>query len=310
MGCLQRPMGPGESSSIYPRYDGPYHVLLRDEPRPGHIWVSQPEEIDIDYTDGGPPKLHEWQMPEGDVDASHIELPWRIPRCVLELSGAHEAEQRGDFACRRLDRSSLPPPCRHCYHIESCCNPRCHPPYPHASTRMAVGLTWGSMGLSWVGAYCSEQCAKPNTWDDSCKAWSRCLTCEQFRIWREANHGSLRPSIERWKALYDTGGWPCRCCSSSSTAVKAAQWAYNVCSEDWHHARMHKTDDLWYLDERRSDACVALQIARGVTKAACAQRSEEVEDCPCTPRAVGSHDVRWTQDHGAPARGVLIGLFD
>jgi hypothetical protein len=85
------------------------HVQLRDKPRLGHIWVTQLEAIDVEFTDGGPPKLKEWQIPEGDVDASHIELPWRVPRRVLEMSGAHEAEKRGDFVCAaRLDRSQLP----------------------------------------------------------------------------------------------------------------------------------------------------------------------------------------------------------
>lgn len=85
----------------YPKYDDPYHVVLRDEPRQGHVWVTQPEAIEIDFTDGGPPKLREWQVAESDVDASYIELPWRIPRLVLETSGAHEAEQRGTFLSAR-----------------------------------------------------------------------------------------------------------------------------------------------------------------------------------------------------------------
>ena len=81
----------------YPRYDGPDHILLRDEPRPGHVWVCQPEEVEIEYTDGRPPKLREWQLPVDELDASYGELPWRISRHVLETLGEHEAERRGQY---------------------------------------------------------------------------------------------------------------------------------------------------------------------------------------------------------------------
>jgi hypothetical protein len=81
----------------FPRYEPPFHILLRPEPRPGHVWVSEPEEIEVEYTDGGPPKLREWQLPESDIDASYMVLPWRIHREVLETSGAHEAQRRGEY---------------------------------------------------------------------------------------------------------------------------------------------------------------------------------------------------------------------
>ena len=97
-----------DDAPIYPRYDGPFHVMLRDEPCPGYVWVSQPEEIAIDYTDGGPPKLHEWQIPEYDLDASYITLPWRIPRRVLETSGAHEAERLGNYMCLAIAHAPAP----------------------------------------------------------------------------------------------------------------------------------------------------------------------------------------------------------
>lgn len=92
---------PWASDPLYPRYDGPYHVLLRDEPRPGHVWVSQPEAIAIEYTDGGPPKLREWQLPESDVDASYIELPCGASRAVCSR---HQAlMRRSSVAIIRAD---------------------------------------------------------------------------------------------------------------------------------------------------------------------------------------------------------------
>ena len=46
------------------------------------------------------------------------------------------------------------------------------------------------------------------------------------------------------------------------------------------------TNELRYLTERRSDACIALQIACGRVDAACAQRRSGVDECPCTPPQV------------------------
>ena len=245
-------------ASIYPRYDGLYHVVLRDEPRPGHVWVAQPEEIDIDYTDGGPPKLKEWQIPADDVDASYIQLPWRVPRRVLETSGAHEAEQRGDFVCRRVNCSMLPDACSHCYHTRSRCSPRCHPPFPLAGLR----LEWETKG------YCSEMCFR--------SSMARCRPCDQHRIEMGAQWPAIiPPEVQRWKALYGSPA-RCTCCSSAPSAeIRSLEWADEICSNEWHEARKHFHDrdtvkddwlawryHLWYLEERRADAYAVLAKAR------------------------------------------------
>ena len=194
----------------YPYYDGPYHVVLRPEPKPGFVWVTQPEEIEIEYDDGGPPKLREWQLSESVMDASYIELPWRVSRQVLESSGAHEAERRGDYVCKRLDRSLLPDLCSHCMHINSRCNPRCHPPHPNA------GLTeqW-----QWFG-FCSERChTLVRRYPE---ATYGCAPCnERFCRFIHRNGDEPipdRPELAKWKMLYDPDGAGrfCRagCCSS------------------------------------------------------------------------------------------------
>lgn len=245
-------------STIYPRYDGPYHVLLRDEPRSGHVWVTQPDAIDIEYNDGGPPKLREWQIPGDDVDASYIELPWRVPRRVLETTGAHEAEQRGDYACRRLNCSLLPKLCSHCCHTRSRCSPRCHPPFPLAGLR----VPWETMG------YCSALCAQ--------SAMARCRPCDELHVRRRAEPTAYeRPDVQRWKALYGSNE-SCACCSSEPSAdIRTLEWADEICSQEWHEARKHWNDwdtvkndwsawrcHLCYLEERRDDAYAALVQAR------------------------------------------------
>lgn len=247
----------------YPRYDGPYHVLLRDEPRHGHVWVSQPDEIEIEFSDGGPPKLKEWQIPEHEVDASYIELPWRVPRRVLELSGAHEAEKRGDYVCRRLDRSKLPEPCPHCWHTTSCCRPRCHPPHPLEGLR----CDWERQG------YCSKLCGAPS------RGESRCDACYRHDAWRMGvSPARTLPHVQRWLLLYG-GADRCRCCSSAPSAeIRALEWAEEICSEEYHKSRIQYTNwelrqrircdwsdwrvHMWYLDERRAQAYDVLVKAR------------------------------------------------
>lgn len=258
---------PWSSDRSYPRFDGPYHVMLRPEPRPGHVWVSEPEDIEIEYVDGGPPKLREWQIRESDVDASHLELPWRILRRVLEASGAHEAERLGDFACRRPGRSGLPEACPHCWHIHSRCVPRCHPPNPTAGAR----AEWERLG------YCSEHCAKPAWWDPASQSYSRCRQCDE--LWAHRERG--RTDLQLWTQLHG-GVDACKCCSSTPTnAIRVAEWAYDVCCKDWHHARMHRSDDLWYLGERFLDAANALRIARGADEAPRRELPDSPEPPPC-----------------------------
>ena len=46
-------------------------------------------------------------------------------------------------------------------------------------------------------------------------------------------------------------------------AVRAAQWAYDMCHAEEQQARALGASDLWYLRERRLDAGSALKIARG-----------------------------------------------
>jgi hypothetical protein len=248
------------------------HVQLRDKPRLGHIWVTQLEAIDVEFTDGGPPKLKEWQIPEGDVDASHIELPWRVPRRVLEMSGAHEAEKRGDFVCAaRLDRSQLPDlpvPCPHCWHTRSRCKPRCHPPHP----TVALRYNWEKQG------FCSKECHS--------SPYSRCAACTRHAgdlSHRQAlGYNREIPEVAAWRQLYDSDDRPCKCCSSEpSDDIRALEWAHEVCNSEWHDFYMHccrsrydneyvdTVDDfmnrravLRYLEERRDDAHDELCAAR------------------------------------------------
>ena len=65
----------------YPYYDGD-DIILRPEPRPGHVWACDNEGIEYDTPDGR--KLTEYQIAEDEFDATHIFLPTRISRSEAE----------------------------------------------------------------------------------------------------------------------------------------------------------------------------------------------------------------------------------